>query len=76
MRITKSKIAFVLYILLIVSYGYSHARDDTKDEEIKQRSVFLDKFLSKKDFDYIISDMKDSINAIWIITASCNIIAI
>ena len=38
--------------------------------------MLLDKFLTKKDFDYIISDMKDSINAIWIITASCNIIAI
>ena len=76
MKITKSKIAFGLFFLLASSYGYYHAQDDNKEDEIKQSSSHLDRFLSKKDFDYLVSDMKDSINTIWIITASCNIIAI
>ena len=33
------------------------------------------KFVSKKQFRSIIDDMKDSINTIWIITGSANIIA-
>ena len=76
MKLTKSKVAFAFCFLLIGSYGYYRAQDETKDEEIKQKSKHFDRFMSKKDFDFIITDMKDSINAIWIITASCNIIAI
>ena len=45
------------------------------EERITVRTGLKSNFYTKTEFDDIIDDMKDSVNTIWIITASVNIIA-
>ena len=52
---------------------------EEKLEEIGERIVvrkeLTEQFYTKSEFDDVLADMKDSVNTIWIITASVNIIA-
>ena len=45
------------------------------DERIAVRHELKDQCYTKDEFDDAIADMKDSVNTIWIITASVNIIS-
>ena len=66
----------ILYILLAGFDVYAHAPDNDIANEPKQLARPQDYFYSKKDFDKTILNMKESINSIWLITASVNIICI
>ena len=63
-------------MLFVQTMTYS---TDEPAEDIEKRSTvrhkLKDQFYTKDEFDNAIADMKDSVNTIWIITASVNIIS-
>ena len=67
--------SYAVYLTIPIVNGYEKLQNQTDTELLSPtRAPQQDQFYSRKEFDSLVSDMKDSINSFWIITAAANIV--